>query len=93
MEHECKIGLLHHTDYDTFITHDGLKNHIHETKYLNGILKSEYGHINGYERLKHKEYTLKDYTDKRKSTNLTRFNYCPDCGKKIDWKAMRKDGK
>lgn len=38
-----------------------------------------------------KKYTLDDYCDKRKSTDLTRFNYCPLCGKKIDWKAI-KDG-
>ena len=31
-------------------------------------------------------YNLKDYYDRRKSTNLTRFNFCPMCGKKIIWK-------
>ena len=35
------------------------------------------------------KYTLMDYCDKRKSTDLTRFNYCPLCGKKIDWKAIK----
>lgn len=34
-------------------------------------------------------YTMSDYCDRRKSTDLTRFNYCPMCGKKIDWKAMK----
>lgn len=33
--------------------------------------------------------TLNDYLDKRKSTNLQRFDYCPYCGKKIDWKVLR----
>lgn len=36
-----------------------------------------------------KVYTLYDYCDRRKSTDLTRFNYCPLCGKKIDWKAIK----
>ena len=36
-------------------------------------------------------YSLSDYCDKRKSTDLTRFNYCPLCGKKIDWKAIKGD--
>ena len=36
-----------------------------------------------------KGWTLADYCDKRKSTDLTRFNYCPLCGKKIDWKAIK----
>ena len=37
------------------------------------------------------KYTFDDYCDKRKSTDLTRFNYCPLCGKKIDWKANLND--
>ena len=37
-------------------------------------------------------YTLSDYADKRKSTNLSRFDYCPLCGSKVDWKAIKKDG-
>lgn len=40
-------------------------------------------------RLKRKEYTLKDCFDRRKKSPLQQFNYCPECGKKIDWKAMR----
>ena len=35
------------------------------------------------------KYSLNDYCDRRKSTDLTRFNYCPFCGKKIDWKAIK----
>lgn len=33
-------------------------------------------------------YTIKDYTDRRKSTNITRFEYCPFCGEKINWKTI-----
>lgn len=33
-------------------------------------------------------YTMKDYIDRRKSTNITRFNYCPFCGEKINWKTI-----
>lgn len=36
-----------------------------------------------------KPYTLSDYADKRKNTNITRFEYCPFCGKKIDWKVIK----
>ena len=39
--------------------------------------------------IKDKIYSLPDYCDKRKSTDLTQFNYCPLCGKKIDWKAIK----
>ena len=38
-----------------------------------------------------KEWTLRDYADWRKSTNLTRFHYCPECGNKINWGAIRKE--
>lgn len=34
-------------------------------------------------------YTLEQYFDWRYNTNLTRFVYCPYCGKKIDWKGMK----
>lgn len=35
-------------------------------------------------------YTMFDYTDTAKKTNLIRFNYCPMCGKKIDWEELNK---
>lgn len=35
-------------------------------------------------------YTMLDYTDTDKKTNLIRFNYCPMCGKKIDWEELNK---
>ena len=38
-------------------------------------------------------YTLKDYSDRRKSTNITRFDYCPYCGEKIDWNKIHKISK
>ena len=34
-------------------------------------------------------YTLEDYADKRKSTNITRFEYCPFCGEKINWRSIK----
>ena len=36
-----------------------------------------------------KFWIFQDHCDKRKSTDLTRFNYCPLCGKKIDWKEIK----
>lgn len=35
-------------------------------------------------------YSMKEYTDWRYSTNLTRFVYCPFCGEKIIWKDIKK---
>lgn len=34
-------------------------------------------------------YSLKDYLDKRKNTNLRRFLYCPECGEKIYWNELK----
>lgn len=35
-------------------------------------------------------YTLEQYADKRINTDLTQFDYCPMCGEKIDWKAIKR---
>lgn len=39
---------------------------------------------------KETDFTVDDYCDKRKTTNLTRFECCPICGKKIDWNKMKR---
>lgn len=44
------------------------------------------------ERLGTSVYSLKDYLNKRKNTNLYRFLYCPYCGEKIDWKKLKEMG-
>ena len=36
-------------------------------------------------------FTLKQYADRRRSTDLTRFSFCPDCGKRIDWKSIAEE--
>ena len=33
---------------------------------------------------------LREYADRRRSTRIEQFDYCPVCGKKIDWKELRK---
>ena len=38
-----------------------------------------------------KVFTLKQYADRRRSTDLTRFSFCPDCGKRIDWKSIAEE--
>jgi hypothetical protein len=35
-------------------------------------------------------WTIEQYLDKRYNTNLNHFNYCPNCGMKIDWKELKK---
>jgi hypothetical protein len=38
-------------------------------------------------------YTMQQLLDRRCSTNLFHFEYCPKCGEKINWKQLRKDYK
>lgn len=35
-------------------------------------------------------YTMADYTDWRRSTNITRFNFDPFTGEKVEWGRLRK---
>ena len=86
-EHECIIGLLYKTDYAQPVTVLDLKDHIEKTdEYNNSVIDF------GMDWMIKIVWSLKDYADKRKSTNLTRFDFCPECGKKIDWKAIREEG-
>ena len=75
-KYECWIGVRYDYENTDIVTLADLKEHIETMKML-----PSYFH--------QKPYELVDYCDKRKSTDLTRFNYCPICGKKIDWKAIK----
>ena len=81
---ECIIGIRYDYESTDVTTLAELKEHIESEKRLAESHKdSEW-----WQSMCNK-YTLEDYCDKRKSTDLTRFNYCPLCGKKIDWKAIK----
>jgi hypothetical protein len=87
MSHECVIGLIHYCEGSMLITLPKLKEYIQtEIIEFNALCR-----IEGYIDILHRLWTLRDYADWRKSTNLTRFNYCPECGQKIDWGAIRKE--
>ena len=91
-EHECDIGLLHKGYFGSELTTlNGLKEHIEENKRMNKIQVEFYNMYDKKPRFIRKTYTLKDYADKRKSTNLTRFEYCPHCGKRINWKKIKNE--
>lgn len=42
-------------------------------------------------RFQNEPLQLEAYCDRRHTTNLYRFEYCPTCGEKIDWKALKKE--
>lgn len=81
--HECVIGIwLDYDDTDT-VTFRQLKYEVERNAAF-----EEWKNKN-LAGTKAKVKTLSDYTDKRKSTNLQHFDYCPYCGKKIDWKGLK----
>lgn len=88
MKHDCIIGLLYHWDYSKLVTLRELKRHIEDNREYNESLRADPVFRDAKE-LYVKIWTLKSYGDKRKNTNLTRFDYCPECGKAIDWEAIR----
>lgn len=79
---ECWIGVRYCYEDTDLVTLADLKEHI---EIHNKMV--EYQKKYGYPAQKEKK--LADYCDKRESTDFTRFNYCPHCGKKIDWKAIK----
>lgn len=84
--HEHIIGLLNDYENTELITLNGLKKHINQMYHFVLWVKG-----NKYNDLRQREaYTLKDYCDGRKSTDLTRFEYCPICGEKIDWGKIKR---
>ena len=90
--HECIVGLLHLTDCDVLVTLQGLKNHIEDTRNYNDMLRFDPSFKSEFQRLKHEEYSLAQYGDRRRATNLSRFSFCPLCGEEIDWAAIRRNG-
>ena len=87
MEHWCIIGLFYDVDTNRLVTFSGLRYLADQDEELKRLYKFDPVYSSIYHG---KRYDFADYFDKRKTTNLRRFEYCPDCGKKIDWKGMKK---
>lgn len=79
-EHECVIGMRNDYENTELVTLAELKEHIKNR--LERDYNSEYNY-------RSELWLLSKYCDKRYSTDLTRFKFCPLCGKKIDWKAIK----
>ena len=82
LRHDCIIGELNNYDDTTVVGLLELKQHIENKKSL-----QQYEKDLGIEPCK--VYSLADYCDRRKSTDLFRFNYCPICAKKIEWNKIK----
>ena len=91
---ECAVGLLHHVDYSDLVTLEELKKHIADGIEYNRMLDSD-PVLKDCKDIRRKVWTLAEYADWRRSTNLQKFSYCPRCGKLINWGEIRRaeDGK
>lgn len=67
------------------VTVNDLNDHRKEMTRVNEYWKSM-----GDEKLIAKVYSMKEYADKRRITDIFRFDYRPICGEKIDWKGIAK---
>ena len=83
LRHDCFIGELIDYDNTSLVSLLLLKQHIENQKSL-----QQYEKDLGIEPCK--VYSLHDYCDRRKSTDLYRFIYCPVCGEKIEWDKIKK---
>ena len=85
MECNCWIGILNSYDQCEL-------NNLHLNNYK-AILEDNSKSSNRMNRMfgnQYKAHKPQDYIDGRKSM-ATLFKFCPNCGVKINWKAIRKD--
>lgn len=75
------IGLLWTHEGGRLVTLRELKEHIEDVKSLNRQLVLAGASARPV-------YTLREYADFRRSTDLSRVRYCPYCGEKINWKEI-----
>ena len=97
MTHPCEhiIGQILGYEDTRLVTLDSLKQHIRyqielADLYNSNKAKALIGAM--IERKKSfKVYSMADYCDSRKRTDLFRFDYCPLCGEPVDWKKIKED--
>lgn len=83
----CKIGILYDTQGAYEVSVDTLISFLAREKEIEEIARVDPVYCKIYYSSK---YRVADYLDRRCSTNLRRYKYCPDCGKEIDWDALKR---
>ena len=87
MKCEHIVGLIYDYENTHLTTVDGLKQHIRDNLELKNAFETDHlykGYNHGI-----KCWVMADYADRRKNTDMHRFDFCPLCGEKIDWKALK----
>lgn len=89
---ECIIGILNYCEGYDLATVDEVKKHIEDHHRFNEYLDEKYGNDNAWlKHIRKTEWTWKQYCDRRVNTDLTRFNHCPFCGERIDWRKLKNE--
>lgn len=85
--HKCYIGQWLNYEDTELITFEDLLTKIQEYNETYEYALNNHGQdfVNGLMKKKN----IEDYFDGRKNTNLIKFNYCPYCEKKINWKELK----
>ena len=85
--HNCYIGEWINVEDKELITFEDLSTKIQEYNETYEYALNSFGQsfVDGFMKKKN----IEDYFDNRKSTNINKFNYCPVCGKEIQWKLMK----
>lgn len=87
--HECLIGLWHYSDGSDMVTISDITKNI---RARNEMFSRDDAEALLLRRIGMQEYHIEDLFDLRKNRlPITRFKYCPACGKKIDWKGMKNE--
>ena len=89
-EHKCIIAQWLDYEDTTLITFEDLLTKIQESNQTYEYALNNYGQDFVNNLMKKKN--IEDYFDGRKNTNINKFNYCPVCGKEINWKELKGRG-
>lgn len=86
-DHECYIGMLYTCDDRDWVTEQDVLDHIEQQTKFNEYCG------NMALPLRRPVWSMEEYADWRRSTDLKRFKFCPECGNKIDWKKIKDGGR
>ena len=86
--HNHFIGLFYDWENTDIVTLKQLKEKVEGIKKTNDFLRK-----NNISEGIYKYENFEDFLDKRKSTSFKRFEYCPICGEKINYRKILKENK
>lgn len=90
MSHECIIGQISEYEDTRLVTVKALKQHINTRIQIAELLHGpKVSFLTDRGADGQRLYSLADYCDRRRQTDLERFTYCPICGEIISWKDIR----